>query len=204
MAQITKPLTDKGRTTRDRIIEAAATLVSARGVGGTSVDAVLEAAAAGKSQLYHYFGDKHGLVRAVIDYRNQTVIRPQLDALDSMLTWEDLREWFDSAAEHQAATGCQEGCPVGSLASELSARDEEGRAALATAFGLWEQHFAAALERFRSAGLVRQSADVDALASTTLATVQGALLLARTTRDPRRLKTTLDQAFLYLRAHATD
>lgn len=204
MPNTTKPLTEKGRTTRDRIVEAAATLVSGRGVEGTSIDAVLEAAGAGKSQLYHYFGDKHGLVRAVVAYRDETVMRPQGEELAAVQTWDDLRNWFDRAAAHQTATGCREGCPVGSLASELSEGDEEFRDMLATAFNRWEQQFAAALERLRDAGLLSERADTEALATVTLATVQGALLLARTTRDAPRLRTTLDQAFLHLRSHATD
>jgi len=47
-------------------VASAADLVYDRGVAGTSLDEVLAASRTSKSQLYHYFADKDGLVRAVI------------------------------------------------------------------------------------------------------------------------------------------
>ncbi|WP_151484745.1 TetR/AcrR family transcriptional regulator, partial [Streptomyces albicerus] len=60
-----EPMTERGRQTRARIVEAAAALVAERGVEGTGIDHVLAAARASKSQLYHYFTDKDDLIRAV-------------------------------------------------------------------------------------------------------------------------------------------
>ena len=50
-----QPKTQRGRRTREAIIRAAAGLMYERGVRATSVDDVLLAAQAGKSQFYHYF-----------------------------------------------------------------------------------------------------------------------------------------------------
>ncbi len=59
------PITDQGRATRGRIVAAAAALIGERGAAGTSLDDVRAATASSKSQLYHYLGDKHGLVQAI-------------------------------------------------------------------------------------------------------------------------------------------
>ena len=66
MAVVQEPLTDRGRRSRERIVDAASEVVAERGAGGASLDQILEAAGASKSQLYHYFADKGELVRAVI------------------------------------------------------------------------------------------------------------------------------------------
>ena len=53
------PATEQGRATRRRIVSAAAGLIAERGVSGTTLDDVRAATQSSKSQLYHYFGDKH-------------------------------------------------------------------------------------------------------------------------------------------------
>jgi TetR/AcrR family transcriptional regulator, transcriptional repressor for nem operon len=54
----------------------------------------------------------------------------------------------------------------------------------------------------RASGKLDRSADPDALASATLAAIQGGLLLTQASRDPRQLAIALDAAYAYLRAHA--
>ncbi|MBA3907898.1 MAG: TetR/AcrR family transcriptional regulator, partial [Pseudonocardiales bacterium] len=47
------------------------------GVAATSLDAVRAATGTSKSQLYHYFGDKAGLVRAVVRHQGEAVVAAQ-------------------------------------------------------------------------------------------------------------------------------
>jgi hypothetical protein len=74
---------------------------------------------------------------------------------------------------------CQGGCPIGSLASELSERDPANRHALATGFDRWETGIRAGLKRMRDRGELRADADPAALALATLAALQGGGALAR-------------------------
>lgn len=53
--------------TIDKMLKAATTLLLTKGVEATSVDDVLKATKTGKSQFYHYFGNKAGMVDHVID-----------------------------------------------------------------------------------------------------------------------------------------
>ena len=71
------PVTERGRRSRAAIIDAAATLMYQRGVGLTTLDDVLAAAGAGKSQLYHYFDSKADLVAAVIERQLEMVLAQQ-------------------------------------------------------------------------------------------------------------------------------
>ena len=72
---------------------------------------------------------------------------------------------------------------------------------LAASFGAWEVHIKGALDNLRDRGLIRRGADTARLATATLAAIQGGLLLAKTTRDPDRLRLALDAASAYLRSH---
>src|ERR1700742_3542523 len=88
-------LTSKGAATCARIVEAAADLVLARGVGGTSLDDIRAGTATSKSQLFHYFpGGKSELVGAIAAFQAERVLdaqRPYHDALDSWEAWEAWR-----------------------------------------------------------------------------------------------------------------
>ena len=113
-------LTAKGRATRDRIVSVAAQLMYEHGVAGTSLGDVQKAAGVGASQVYHYFGDKQSLIRAVIAHHTESVlgtVRPHLGRLDSM---EALRAWRDVLVTTQRQRHCEGGCPLGSLVAELA------------------------------------------------------------------------------------
>ena len=64
-------------------------------------DDVLEAAGAGKSQLYHYFDTKNDLAAAVLEHQLVAVLDHQ-EAFQ-LDTWAGLRRWFDALLEVQRA-----------------------------------------------------------------------------------------------------
>ncbi len=192
-------VTDQGRETRARIVAAAAALIGERGVAGTSLDDIRAATSSSKSQLYHYFGDKHGLVDAVIDYQSALVLGAQVDALGAVGDWDGLERWAEGMVATVDARGARGGCPIGTLAAALSDTDERFRIPLSEAFDGWRQAIAGALTRLQGCGLLASDADLEALTTSTLAAIQGGLLLAKTSRDSTQLKAALDGAITHLR-----
>ncbi|HTL11221.1 MAG TPA: TetR/AcrR family transcriptional regulator [Bdellovibrionota bacterium] len=67
--------------TRARILAEATRLFAKGGYAGTSTNEVVEACGVSKRMLFHYFGDKDGLYRAVV-----------------LQQWVELKEWFDESA----------------------------------------------------------------------------------------------------------
>jgi len=196
------PATEQGRATRRRIVSAAAGLIAERGVSGTTLDDVRAATQSSKSQLYHYFGDKHGLVHAVIDHQSVAVLRAQRQALEAVEDWSDLERWADAMVAAVDQRGARGGCPVGTLAAALADTDERFRTALSTAFGEWREAIGGALRRLRDAHLLAADPDLEMLTTMTLAAIQGGLLLAKTDRDSAQLRAALDGAIGQLRAQA--
>src|ERR1700753_853926 len=96
-----RPLTRRGRETRQRIVAAAAALMFDNGVAETTLEDIRAAAGVSGSQVYHYFEDKQALVRAVIDYQADAVLHAQGDHLDRLDTVPGLRAWRDFIVEHQ-------------------------------------------------------------------------------------------------------
>ena len=83
--------------------------------------------------MYHYFADKGDLVAAVIDLQSDEVLGTQQVELEQADTIEALYRWRDVMVEVMRSAGCVGGCPIGSLASELSDTDPLARARLWTA-----------------------------------------------------------------------
>jgi AcrR family transcriptional regulator len=206
MAEMTdvesRPLTSKGRETRQRIVDAAADLIYERGVAGVNLDDVLRATRTSKSQLYHYFGDKSDLIHAVIECQRDRILGFHRPALESLSSWEDIQRWRDMIVETQAVRACRYGCPLGSLANELVELDELARTQLSGAFANWEQTLADGLAGMVEAGTLRSDANTAELAVSVIARLQGGLLLAEMDRNTRPLEVALDAAIAHLKSFA--
>jgi TetR/AcrR family transcriptional regulator, transcriptional repressor for nem operon len=193
-------LTAKGRATQERIVAAAATLMYEQGVAVTSIDEVKAQAGVSSSQLYHYFADKQALVQAVIAHQAEQVLTFQEAELAGVDGVGALRVWRDRVVAANRRFGPEGGCPVGSLAAELTDRDPAHRAALIAAFDRWETAIGDGLVRMRDRGELPAGADAAALATGLLAALQGGLLLAQVRRSSDPLATALDQAIDHISA----
>jgi AcrR family transcriptional regulator len=185
-------LTRKGEQTRERIVGAAARLIFERGVAGTSIEDVKEAAGVSSSQLYHYFADKQALVHAVIAHQSEAVIAAQEPLLGKLDSIDALRAWRDQAVAIEKQLQCRGGCPIGTLAGELAEADPEARADIAQGFARWEEAIAQGIEAMHDRGELPADVDPDRLALALLATHQGGLILTQVRRDPAPLEASLD------------
>jgi AcrR family transcriptional regulator len=187
-------LTAKGAATRARIVEAAADLILARGVGGTSLDDIRAGTATSKSQLFHYFpGGKSELIGAIAAFQSERVLASQRPWLDSLDTWAAWQGWRDAVVAHYGSQA-HWGCPIGTLAGELAGNDPARAAEVAAYMDQWCGYLADGLRRMRANGLLRADADPERLALGTFAALQGGLLLAQTRRSIEPLEAALDGA----------
>ncbi len=196
------PATGKGRATRERIIDTAADLIYERGVAAVTLDDVRDATATSKSQLYHYFTDKDDLVHAVIERQRARVLAFHAPKLDSLSSWDDIGRWRDAIVATQAERQCRSGCPLGSLANALAELDDTARTQLSDAFTSWQQLLADGLADMITSGALRRDADPERLAVSTIAILQGGLILAELERDTRPLEIALDAAIAHLATFA--
>jgi AcrR family transcriptional regulator len=196
---VPEPVTERGRRSRERIVEAAAAVVGERGAGEASLDQILEAAGASKSQLYHYFSDKDDLVRAVIARRLGETVDGQGRLLRELDNFAAIRRWFDMLIDENETHGCP-GCPLGTLASELANRDEATRVELAGCFDAWMGYLIEGLTRMQTRGDLSAEADPRRLVHAVFASLQGGLLLSKTAKDPQYLRDALDASYAHLRS----
>lgn len=194
-----REFTPKGWATRARIVDAAASLIVKHGLEGATLEDIQAEAHVSASQLYHYFTDKSALILAVIQNQSDAVLGSHRAVLDRLDSFEALDEWRDMIVASLESQDCVGGCPLGSLASGLAESNPAARAALADSFAEWERMLGVGLAAMRDRGELRADVDVDSLALSILAGVQGGLLLSQTRRDSRSVRIAVDASIAYLR-----
>ncbi|MEV4681557.1 TetR/AcrR family transcriptional regulator [Streptomyces kurssanovii] len=83
-------------STRDRILEVAADLVAASPDGDISTRAVCDAARVGAPALYRHFGDKEGLLTAVVDHGFDKYLATKRERGPGADPVRDLRDGWDT------------------------------------------------------------------------------------------------------------
>jgi TetR/AcrR family transcriptional repressor of nem operon len=189
-----EPRTARGRATRERILTVATELIAADGVAGTSLEDVCVAADVSKSQLYLYFTDREDLLRAVAQRTTHQVMDFQAAALAGFDSIAGIRGYFDSLVALQVGRQARGGCPIGSLAGQLAEADELARLELAAGLARWERSLSGGLQSMAQRGELAPDVDPEALASQTLALIQGGLLLTQVHRDPQQIRRAGDGA----------
>jgi TetR/AcrR family transcriptional repressor of nem operon len=169
--------------TKQRIVHAAIALFAQKGYASTSVADLLSAAEINAGSLYHFFPGKQDVLLAVLDaYRegiHPMLLQPAWSGVSDPI--ERVFALLAHYRAHLARTECTYGCPIGSLALELHEPDPPVRALLATNFDGWisaiEACFVEAGDRLPS------HVDRRALAIFALTTMEGGVMLSRTSRS---------------------
>ncbi|WP_396426916.1 TetR/AcrR family transcriptional regulator [Amycolatopsis sp. EV170708-02-1] len=192
--------TPQGRMTRDAIVDAAAELMYVHGVAGTSVDKVLAASGAGKSQMYHYFKNKDQLVEAVITRFLENILGNQ-PTIFELHDWADFDQWAREILAIQTTPKGPIACPLGNLTGELG-DDPKMAPLLDKAYREWESHLQRGLESLREQGKLAEDADPARLAQAAMTCVQGGLLMAHLRHDITPIADALEIALDHLKSHA--
>jgi AcrR family transcriptional regulator len=196
-------LTPRGRATYARIVGSAADLVYKQGLHNTAEADVRKAASVSGSQMTHYFSDRHSMVRGVIAWRRNEVVRfhtsGELARLDSL---EALQKWADLSVQKQIDMNCVGGCAFGSLVGELVPPEADIRGDISAVYDEWIALFRTALTSMRKRGDLRADADPLHLARVLVAAHQGGSLLTQTTHSTKPLRDALNAAVDYVRSFA--
>jgi AcrR family transcriptional regulator len=193
--------TAKGAETRLRIIRAAADLFHKQGVAATSPDQIIAASGTGKSQLYHYFGSKEGLVHAVLQTWLEAVRGGTYPADPAIDSWRDLEQWFRTHVKWQKRFQMTRGSALGTIGNELTAEDELVRQDLTLIFEVMRNKLASFFIREKAAGRLAPRAREHELADFCLAAVEGAMLLGRINRSSAVAEATIEEALTHLRSY---
>src|SRR5437667_3466019 len=157
---------------RERILKAAARLMRERGISGVAVDALTEAAGMTHGSLYSQFGSKERLVEEAVAY----AITAKAQEIPEVFALRDYVSEYLSKA-HRDAPGS--GCPFAPLRSEMPHQSKGVR----ERFTAGVRGMIDLLSGRMGSGLRQRQREERALA--TVASLVGALVLARAVNDPK-------------------
>ena len=163
---------EKAAENREVILKAASRLMRERGITGVSVDALTEAAGMTHGSLYSQFGSKERLVEEAVGY---AITAKEQEVPDEFALGDFVSQYLSPA--HRDAPGS--GCVLAALACEMSRQSQTARDRFTAGLrGMVER----LSNRMPSGQKQRQRRD-EALA--TVATMVGAVVLARAVNDPK-------------------
>jgi TetR/AcrR family transcriptional repressor of lmrAB and yxaGH operons len=176
----------KGDRARAKLIHGTATLLQRQGYHATGLAQIVEESGAPRGSLYFYFpGGKEELACAALESAGSEW-RARIEAV--IAGSSDLGEAIVAVcgmlADGLVASGFQLGCPLATVALEAASTSEAVRGTVANHYQGWKTSIAARLEQ---AGQEAELANK--LATFALASIEGALLLSRVSRDVAPLVT---------------
>ncbi len=190
-----------GRQTRETIVAAAKRLMQIKGYHATSLDDVLTESGSGKGAFYHYFRSKEDLGHAILDEIVGSFIAQTLEPCFSDPCGRPLAQircFLERVVEIQRACNCVGGCPLGNLASELSDVHEGFRARLADVFSAWCARLTEALRAAQRRGDVGVECRPKAVAHFLVASLEGAILMTKVSKDIAVMEQCVDELRRYL------
>ena len=165
---------EMARDSRRRMVESAATLIGRHGVAATSLSDVLDASGAPRGSVYHHFPEGKGeLAGDAMQWTRERVLTYQRGC--TATSPEGVLDHFVNLfRQSMVSSECQAGCPVAGVLVDTYS-EEDGLLQIGReSFRAWIRLLA---HQLRAVGLTRQKAR--SLAVTTLASVEGALILSR-------------------------
>jgi AcrR family transcriptional regulator len=191
-------LTAKGRATRRRIIEGAATEIRNRGVAATTLDDVRARTQTSKSQLFHYFpGGKEQLLLAVADHEATRVLSDQQPHLSALTSWAAWQRWRDVVVERYRRQG--QHCPLAVLMSEIGRTTPGAQAVTDALMRQWHNDIAVGMRQMQRQNKIAAELDADRAAAALLAGIQGGVSIMLSTGDLSYLEAALDTSIESLR-----
>jgi TetR/AcrR family transcriptional repressor of nem operon len=187
---------------RTRILDSAAALIVRQGFQQTSVDDVIrEADLCGKSHFYHYFKSKEELGYAVVNRQFEQFAEYGLAMLrDPMLQpLERLEHFIDEIVSGCAERDCQGGCPFANLVIEMADLHEGFRTRLEAIFERWAAHLESLLWEARPQ--LNDDVDTARFARFIIASLEGALIMARVTRNIGVMEDMAEELKRYVAMH---
>jgi TetR/AcrR family transcriptional regulator, lmrAB and yxaGH operons repressor len=189
LVEAVKPGSGGGRrNTRRRMLTSAVEVLRERGAAGVTIDEVLTRSQAPRGSVYHHFpGGRNQILVEALRFAGDSITSAIGSAAAEgpmALLHRFVELWEEVLADSDFAAGC----PV--VAAAISTADDDPRLA-ADAAEIFERWRAALARSFRADGF--DADDAASLAITTIAAIEGAVVLCRSLRSAAPLREVTSQ-----------
>jgi len=189
---------------REKLLNVGLQVVHERGFGGASVRDIVQAAGVPQGSFTNHFASKEAFGLEVVE-RYLDGARALMQATlrnDALPPLQRLRAYVDGATDSRSDAGIRNGCLLGNFSAEANDCGEALRLRVADAFAQVQDALAYCLRAAVAAGEIAPSTDCDDAAAFLLASLQGAILLAKAQRSARPVERFRQRALAGLLAPA--
>lgn len=179
--------TSKGEKTRDHILKTTRKILVAQGFHNTSISAVIEATGVKKGNLYYHFASKEELGLAVLEDAKDEFFSFLAKALAGRDPLEKIINSCKAIFAEQKKNNFVGGCLFGNTALEMTDSNEKFSGVIQEVFSRWTGLLAGYLDEARKASLLPPAAQPLLLAKTVVATLEGAIMMSRVSKDKNDL-----------------
>ena len=177
----------KGESTRKRIVEAAAPIFNQHGYEGSSLSALMEATGLKKGGIYRHFTSKEELAAEAFDYTWETAWKTRLLHVDEKAKAIDkLKQFIANFVERKSPI--PGGCPVLNTAVDADDGNPVLRAKVLKALRSWMGRLETYVEEARRQREAKPDVDPKGVATTIIASLEGALMMSRIQRNDEPLR----------------
>jgi len=181
------PITSKGEKTRDHILKTTRKILVAQGFHNTSISAVIEATGVKKGNLYYHFASKEDLGLAVLEDAKDEFFSFLAKALAGRDPIEKIINSCEAIFAEQKKNNFVGGCLFGNTALEMTDSNEKFSEVIQEVFSHWTGLLAEYLDEARTASLLPPATQPQLLAKTVVATLEGAIMMSRVSKDKKDL-----------------
>ncbi len=175
--------TSKGEKTRDHILKATRKILVAQGFHNTSISAVIEATGVKKGNLYYHFASKEDLGLAVLEDAKDEFFSFLAKALEGRDPVEKIINSCQAIFREQEKNNFVGGCLFGNTALEMADSNRKFSEVIQEVFNRWTGVLEEHLGQARKTGLLPPSTRPRLLAKTVVATLEGAIMMSRVSKD---------------------
>jgi TetR/AcrR family transcriptional repressor of lmrAB and yxaGH operons len=132
-------------STREKLIEAAITLMRRSGLSGAGINEIVRESGAPKGSVYHFFpeGKQQIVKEGLVQYSERVVAFIDSTLSSKRTSGEKVKALFNAYAERIELGGFRHSCPVGTVCLDLDPELEGLRVVIAGAFGQYLKVIAA-------------------------------------------------------------
>lgn len=194
----------KGERTRRRILERSAPVFNTKGYFGASMSDLIQASGLEKGGIYNHFGSKEELALETFDYA-AGIMRGRFDA--ALAGREGAKERLFAVVDVLGALvedpPVAGGCPVLNTAVESDDAHPALKKRAEEAMTGWLRLIGRIVKDGARDGELRTDTDPREVASVTVATLEGALMISKLCEDPSHMRRAVEHLKSYIETLAT-
>jgi TetR/AcrR family transcriptional repressor of nem operon len=189
----------KGDNTRRHIVMKSAELFNQRGFAGSSLSDITEITGIKKGGIYRYFHNKDEIAFEAFDYARSVVGQHFTQAMHNKETaYDKLLAFFhayENVVEHPPFIG---GCPLLNTATDSDDTHPELRNKAQQALNSTLRWMKDIIQQGIHTGEFKKDIDIDVLATFTLSTLEGGIMLSRLDQDNKHIRNNMQSFSAYL------